>query len=100
MYIPFGSKLIELAMGREDEKSNLSITEHRELLSLLEQPRTPLAEGHLPVHRVLDPLHLSLSASHLDHQNFPNHPKKYTCIRVFGQNLYIINKGEEKKLMS
>lgn len=67
----FGGKFIEFAMGRENEKPNLSITQHRELLGLLQKPCTPLAEGHLPVHRILDPLHLNLTTSHPDPIDFP-----------------------------
>lgn len=51
-------------MGRENEKPNFSIAEDGELLGLLEQAGPPLAEGHLPVHRVLYPPHLNLSTGH------------------------------------
>ena len=61
---PFGGKFIELSMGGENEKPNFSVAQHRKLLSLLQKPCTPLAEGNLPVHRILNSLHLNLSPSH------------------------------------
>jgi hypothetical protein len=51
-------------MGGENENSNFSITQHRELLSLLKETRSALAEGNLPVYRVLNTFHLNLSTSH------------------------------------
>lgn len=55
--------LIEASAAREDDESHLSITKHRELISLLEQPITPLAESDLSVRGVLDPLDLDLASS-------------------------------------
>jgi hypothetical protein len=52
-------------MGGENDYSNFSLTQHRELLSLLKKPCSALAEGNLPVHRVLNPLQLNLSTSHI-----------------------------------
>ena len=62
------AELIKLAMVGEDDESNLSITEDRELIGLLEKPISPLCKSHLPIYFVLYPLqhhspspHLSLS---------------------------------------
>lgn len=58
-------KLINLSRGREDEKSNFSIAEDRQLESLLQKPISPLGEGHLPVCWVLYSLQLHFSSPHL-----------------------------------
>jgi hypothetical protein len=65
LYRPFGGEFVELSMGGENDNSNFCITEHGELLGLLKKPCSALAEGNLPVHRVLNPLQLNLSTSHL-----------------------------------
>lgn len=57
-------------MGWENEKSNFGITKHRELLCLLQEPSSALAEGDLPVNWVLDPPHLNLSSSHWFNNHF------------------------------
>ena len=51
-------------MGGENENTDLGVAEHRELFGLLEEPRSALAEGDLPVDRVLNPPHLNLPTSH------------------------------------
>lgn len=61
---PFGGEFIELSLRGENDKANFSITQHRELLSLLQKPCSPLAEGNLPMHRVLNSPQLNLSTSH------------------------------------
>lgn len=66
-YIPLSGEFIELSVGGENENSNFSVAKHGQLLGLLQKPCAALAERHLPVHRVLDPLHLNLSASHSNH---------------------------------
>ena len=78
MYIPqgFTAVLKQLASAGEDDESDLSITQHRELIGLLHQPSSSLRECHLPSRRVLDPLDLNLSASHLK-------PKQQTLARPF-----------------
>lgn len=64
--IPVSGKLIELSMGGENDETDFSITQHRKLLRLFEKPRTALAKGHLPMHRVLNSPHLYLSSSHIN----------------------------------
>ena len=58
------AELIELASVREDDEGNFSITKHRKLISLLQQPISPLCKSHLPVYFVLYPLQLNSSSSH------------------------------------
>lgn len=55
-------------MRGEDYDSDLSITQHRQLLRLLQQTGPAFAEGDLPVDGVLDPLHLHLATHHLCRQ--------------------------------
>jgi len=64
------AELIELATVGEDNESNLSITEDREFISLLEQPIPPLCKCHLTVYLVLNPLQLNLSPTHIIVANF------------------------------
>lgn len=52
-------------MSREDEDADVGVAEHGELLGLLEEPGSALAEGDLPVHLVLDLLQLNLATSHM-----------------------------------
>lgn len=58
------SILVETAAAGEDDESNFSITEHRQLISFLQQPVSSLAEGHLPIGCVLNPLYLNFSSPH------------------------------------
>jgi hypothetical protein len=55
----------ELATGGEDDDADVRVAEHGKLVRLLQQPTATLAEGHLPVHLVLDPLHHHLPTPHL-----------------------------------
>lgn len=59
------AELIELATVGEDNEGNLSITEDREFISLLEQTIPPLCKCHLTVYLVLNPLQLHLSPTHV-----------------------------------
>lgn len=66
MYIPGATtELIELATIGEDDESNLSITEDRELISLLEKAIPSLSECDLPIDFVLYSLQLYPPSSHL-----------------------------------
>jgi len=58
---PVVGVLIEAAAAGEDDERDLGVAEHRELVRLLEEAVAALAEGHLPVRRVLDALDLSLA---------------------------------------
>lgn len=60
--------LPHLASAGEDDETNLSITKHRKLMSLLQKPSSSLREGDLPGGRILNPLDCYLSAPH----NNPN----------------------------
>lgn len=60
--------LEEFPITGEDDESDLSITQHRELMSLLQQPTASLRERDLPIGGVLDPLYLNLSTPHLIHR--------------------------------
>lgn len=60
-----GGVLIELSFGGEDDKSDLCVAEHRNLMSLLEKPHPALGEGDLTVDLVLDPLELNSPSPHL-----------------------------------
>lgn len=64
---PGGGVLVELAGGGEDEERHLRVAEQGELERLLEQPRPPLGEPHLPARLVLDPPQL--------HSPPPRHPR-------------------------
>lgn len=65
-YVPgISSILKDLAFSGEDDESNLSLTKHRDLMSFLEQPRSPLWESHLPVDLVLYSLQLHPSSPHI-----------------------------------
>lgn len=66
IYIPFCGKFIGFSMRGENQNPNISIAEDGELLCLLEETGSALAEGDLSVHRVLDPLHLNLSSGHIE----------------------------------
>lgn len=64
-YVPGGAReLKKLAAVGEDDESDLSVAEHGELVSLLEEAIPPLGERHLPVDLVLDPLQLQPSSLH------------------------------------
>ena len=58
------AKFVELATVRENEKSNLSITKHRKLISLFKQTVPSLCKSNLPVDLVLYPLQLNFPSSH------------------------------------
>ena len=55
----------ELPFVREDNQSDLSIAQDRDLMSFLQQPTSPFGEGNLPVDLVLYPLHLNPTSPHL-----------------------------------
>lgn len=59
---PVVGVLVEAAAAGEDDERDLGVAEHRELVRLLEQAVAALAEGHLPVRRVLDALDLDLAS--------------------------------------
>jgi len=63
-YIPGGGEVVELAVRGEDDDADVGVAEDGELPGLLEQPGAALAEGHLPVHRVLDAPQLHLAPRH------------------------------------
>jgi hypothetical protein len=48
----------------EDDDADVGVTEHGELLGLLQQPRPALAEGHLAVHWVLNAAQLDSASRH------------------------------------
>jgi hypothetical protein len=58
---PVVGVLVEAAAAGEDDERDLGVAEHRELVRLLEQAVAALAEGDLPVRRVLDALDLDLT---------------------------------------
>lgn len=63
--IPVGGQFIEFSVVGENENTDIGITENGELLGLLKEPSSALTKGNLPVHRILNSLHLNLSTSHL-----------------------------------
>lgn len=54
---------IKASTAGEDNKSNFSITENRQFISLLEQAVATFAEGNLAIGGVLDPLDLYFPSS-------------------------------------
>jgi len=58
------AEFVELATVRENEKSNLSITKDRKLISLLEQTISSLCKSNLSIDLVLYPLQLNFPSSH------------------------------------
>ena len=64
----------ELAIGGEDEESELDVAENRELQRLLHQTTPPLREGDVAAVLVLDPLHLHFPSSHLSPR-----PLRFRC---------------------
>ena len=58
---PVVGVLIEAAAAGEDDERDLGVAEHGKLVRLLEEAVAALAEGDLPVRRVLDALDLSLA---------------------------------------
>lgn len=70
LYVPFSGEFIELSMSGENEESNFSIAKHRELLSLLEEPSSTLAESNLSMHWILNPFHLNFPTSHSYNNNY------------------------------
>jgi hypothetical protein len=63
-YVPGGGEVVELAVRGEDDDADVGVAEDGELPGLFEQPGAALAEGHLPVHRVLDAPQLHLAPRH------------------------------------
>lgn len=59
-----GGVLEELSSSGEDDQSDLSVAENRDLMSFLQQSRPPLRERHLAVDLVLDPLQLNPTSPH------------------------------------
>lgn len=60
----FTAVLKQFSSAGEDDEAYLSITQHREFMSLLEEPNTAFWEGNLPVRPVLDLGDDYLSPSH------------------------------------
>jgi hypothetical protein len=58
---PVVGVLVEPAAAGEDDERDLGVAEHGELVRLLEEAVAALAEGDLPVGRVLDALDLDLA---------------------------------------
>ena len=58
-------ELVELPLGGEDDERDLGVAEHGELVRLFEEAVAALAEGDLPVGRVLDALDLDLAPPRL-----------------------------------
>jgi len=58
---PVVGVFVEAAAAGEDDERDLGVAEHRELVRLLEEAVAALAEGDLPVRRVLDALDLDLA---------------------------------------
>ena len=57
-------KLVNLAGFGENDEGDFGIAEHGELLSFLKESSSPLAEGHLPMHAILDLLDLYFTMPH------------------------------------
>ena len=64
--------LVEPPVGGEDDERDLGVTEHGDLVRLLQQPVPALGEGHLAVDLVLDPPQLHRPAPHP--RRFPTYP--------------------------
>ena len=62
---PVVGVLVEAAAAGEDDERDLGIAEHGELVRLLKEAVAALAEGDLPVGRVLDALDLDLAPPRL-----------------------------------
>ena len=56
--------VIHFSITGEDDKADLGITQHRELMSLLEKPGSAFCKGHLPCGFVLYPRDGNLPPSH------------------------------------
>ena len=56
--------LKEFAFSREDNKSNISVTQHRDLMGFLQQTCSSLGKCHLSANLVLNPLQLHPSSTH------------------------------------
>ena len=63
--LPATGEIVSLAGAREDDKSNLSVTEYRKLSGLLHQPVTSLGESDLTTVHILNLLNLNPSSPHL-----------------------------------
>lgn len=61
---PWAGELKDLSGSREDDKSNICITEHWELFRLLKKPSSPLWKSHLPRRCVIDLPNLNLLSRH------------------------------------
>lgn len=65
VYKPGGAaEFIEFATTGEDNKSNFSITQNRELVCLFEESIPSLGKGHLPIYLVFNSLQLHPPSSH------------------------------------
>lgn len=79
-YVPrSAAELIKLAPIRENDKSNLSITKNRKLISFLKQPISPLSKCYLSIYLVLYPLQLYSSSTHLLSQFYINTEPAADC---------------------
>lgn len=57
--------LKELALVGEDNNSNLSITQNRDLMGFLQKPTSPFGKRNLAVDLILYPLQLNPTPPHL-----------------------------------
>lgn len=60
-----GAVLGDLSGGGEDDETDVSVAENRELMSLLDKTTSSLGEGHLPCRLILYFLDLYLASPHL-----------------------------------
>ena len=65
LILPVVGVLVETTASGEDDKSNLSATQDRELISFLEQTIASFAESDLAIRGVLYPLYLYLPSPYL-----------------------------------
>jgi hypothetical protein len=65
-FVHVGAGILEQLVGVvEDDESNLTVTQHTQLVGLLHQPKLPLGECHLSVPLIGDSLDLNLFPPHL-----------------------------------
>lgn len=75
------AELEETAGSGEDDCLHLNVTQHRQLVRLLEQPTAALGEGDLPIYLVLDPLQLHLPPSHECTRSSRTNPRRVSLGR-------------------
>lgn len=64
----FTAEFGQFSSAWEDDEAYFSITQHRELTSLLQKPSSAFRKSDLPVCSALDPRNLYLSPSHYLYQ--------------------------------